>query len=385
MARQSLITKYREYVPGGDQKLGAYPAIGEHAFDIPALGWKELDHLYLHDGTYKKFPGWTAFGNMASSNPIIYGFDFKKFDNSRHLVTASKTNIYSINRSTGAATSIAGSFTGTNAQRWQSTILNDKLYITNGVDPIQEYQGNNIITALTGDASLPKSKYIITSAGHLVCGYTLEGATTYPRRVRWSKVGDPNTWIPNAATNDAGFIDLPDDIGELRNIANLGVNSFVAYGSSAIYILTFVGLPAIWLVQRQVTMQGLYMPYSLVAFNDRHFFLDTDDFKMFAGSIETQRLGIDRQASYFFADFKSSDFSNIYGFAHPILPLVGWVYVQREQTNFETGKAVFYNYANNTWSSRSSFPHWMICRFWDTVQQPDAEVLIGGSTNPPAV
>jgi hypothetical protein len=375
-------TKYSEYKPS-HPILGVYKDMESHPIDIPPLGWRDLDHLYIIDGTIKRFPGWAPLGAMESAYPIIYGYDFKKFDNSRHFVFASKSDIYYYNRSTGAITSIASGFSGTDSDRWQSSVLNDKLYLTNGEDAIQEYQGDAVIAALVGDESLPRAKYIITSAGHLVCGYTTEGTgddeTSYPRRVRWSDVGDPNTWVPNSDTNEAGVIDLPDDIGELKGIGNLGTNSFVAYGSSAIYLLSYIGLPAVWQVQRVVIREGLYMPYSLIVFNDKHFFIDQNDFKMFDGGSNTKRLGIDRVSTWFFEDFNSSDYSNVYGFAHPILPIVGWVYVPRTKSTYDDAKAILYNYANDTWTTRSEFPHWMMAAYRATTQQPDAEELIGGT------
>ena len=381
-------SNYREY-PVVQPILGVFKDMENHPLDIPPGGWRELDHCHVLDNSIQRYPGWaalipTAQGTtpLAEANHLIFGFDFQRLNNDRNLIVASKTNIYYSDRY-GATTSLKNGFTGTNSNRWTSCILNDKLYMANGVDAIQKLDPPSTIADLTGDASMPATcKYLISSAGHLVCGYTREGGPLayYPRRVRWSDLNNDNIWISDT-NNEAGYIDLPEDIGELRGIAPLGPNSFVAYGNRAIYLLSYVGLPVVWNIQRQVIREGLYMPYSLIVFNDRHYFVDSNDVKEFSGGSYTKSLGRNRISTWFFQDFNSSDLGNVFGFYHPIFPEVGWVYIPRTSTSLDwtAGKALIYNYAADCWSTRSNFPFSFVCDFQDTVQQPDAFVLLSGS------
>lgn len=378
---------------------GVYKDMESHPRDIPPLGWREADNVYVIDNTIKRFPGWAdLLTGFDAVNPLIWGYDHKAFTNARYFFTASMSDIFFYDRTPDPATctSIASGFTGDNSQRWQHAVINDYIYLVNGVDPIQKITlgATPTVAALaSGDPAQPTtSQYICSAAGHLVLGVTTESAQIFPRRVRWSAVGNPanyNTtvvpniipWTPDANLNDAGYFDLPDEIGVIQGIATLGQNAFIIYGTKAIYMASYVGLPLVWSFQRMVVNEGLYMPYSLINYNNAHFFLDTNDFKIYNGGQSTQRIGIDKVCTWFFSDFNTSNYSNIYGFAHPILPIVGWVYVQRDDASldFSAARCVCYNYVNQTWTTRYDFPHWMVTPFWASTQVPDALVLVSGN------
>lgn len=112
------------------------------------------------------------------------------------------------------------------------------------VDPVQYIDATAAAFAdLFTSALKPNAKYLCTSKVHLVLGWTQEGGTNFPRRIRWSAQGDPQDMDTGSAR--AGFIDLDASDGEIRSLAGFE-DYFLVWTDSKVFRFDYVGGIEVW-------------------------------------------------------------------------------------------------------------------------------------------
>lgn len=136
-----------------------------------------------------------------------------------------------------ALTDIVGTATaptGGPALRWDTTRFNGKQYFTNGTDNIYRYpNGSNEIDELT---TIAKARTVASYIGRLFLGNTVESATVFKDRVRWSIVSDDSDFT----TTGSGHIDLDETEGEVVKLLPLG-GVLVGYKSTSLFNLAATG------------------------------------------------------------------------------------------------------------------------------------------------
>lgn len=95
----------------------------------------------------------------------------------------------------------------------------DYLFVTNGVDDIQQWDGGagKFANATGWTAAAIKAKQLVAYQSHLVAGFTIESGTTCAFRIRWSATGTP----VDVTGVGSGFVDLvetPDWVVALRPV-----------------------------------------------------------------------------------------------------------------------------------------------------------------------
>lgn len=362
--------------------LGMFPDL--HMRDVPPQGFYLTDQFHIQDGHISKYLGWRDWSKIAipveNEDPATsvaenfnFGYDID-IDGSRYLIVGTKKYLYLWPHSGSIEEALNDTaFTGALTDRWQCAELNNKLYITNGVDKIQVFDGTTL-TDLTGDAP-SAAKFAVNSVNHLFVANTYEGTDYMERRVRWSDIDDPATWTPDPDNNEAGYVDMPSDIGsKIEAIGSLGPNGVAIYGNKAIYMANYIGGAPFYAFERKIIGEGLFAPYSLVGINDRHFFLGNKDFYVYNGGSDLQPLGANRVISYFFGDYDRTEPANIYGFAHPLYTEVWWVYVSKNDSTGFFSKALTYNWQSDTWAVRNYFPFSMLVTALSTEQRQIQDV-----------
>jgi len=369
-----MSSKYRDYIIKSPTKgvfLDLNPA------DVPLDGWRVMDQFHVRDGRVEKYPGWELFdedfttdttvGEVTTRVPLIWGQDFVIADGTRYFLLATKDDIYYYDRSDGSITSIMEGFSGYSTDRWQSAIMNGRLYLVNRVDNPVEFVNPSSIWNMVDDPLKPADAWCPDGANcianffnHLVFGNTLENGVRHPRRIRWSDIDDAKTFISTDA-NEANVYDFPEEIGEIKGMAVLGPNALIVYGTKAIYSVSYIGRPLIFAVERKITWEGLFAPYSLVAGVDAHFFIGNRDFYMYAGGSTLRAIGESRVATSFFSDFQQDSPDNVYGYVHPNLSEIWWPYISMNSTYHD--KMLAYNWEYDSWATREYFPHSMLTEF----------------------
>jgi len=116
---------------------------------------------------------------------------------------------------------------------WSTDSLSDKVYATNNVDFVQEYDiGDSLSNSFDdlenaagldvgGGNRLTKAKYLRAFEGYLFLGATTEASTYYARRVRWSDASDTDEWDATGST-DAGVKTMDQTDGELTGFGVSG-------------------------------------------------------------------------------------------------------------------------------------------------------------------
>lgn len=159
-----------------------------------------------YEGQLNKRLGLTLTGNDMSNNAILGLHTYLRSDGGKDLVTMEGTTLRYLNSTTWD--SLDTGFTTGLRTSFETCPLNDKLYIVNGTENTHSWDraavtNNACLTDMTN--AVPTGKVIKWHKNHMfVINNTKWGGTSYPNRIAWSALGDPDTWD---TTND--FIDLP--------------------------------------------------------------------------------------------------------------------------------------------------------------------------------
>lgn len=295
--------------------------------------------------------------NLGSQ--IQYLHDFVQQDETRYFLVGTLDTIYLLNRATGVFEPLnLIPFIGTSSIRWQSAPMNNKLYLVNGVDPIQEFDPPNLLdlseTPVDYLSSMPQTaRYIINSVNHLMVAYTAEGGTEFPTRVRWSDIDDPTIWTPNILVNEAGFKDVGEGGDPIKALTSGGMQQVRVYKNNSIHTLTYYGRPTIYSEDRVLANEGLLTPYAIASVNGVDFFVGHRDFYAFSGPRPTP-IGTQRVRNAFYGDVDFGSLLEVFAFIHPSLPEVWFVYKAKGSETFN--KCLAYNWELQIWFSRNYFP-----------------------------
>jgi len=353
-----MATKFTPFKVSGPWRGVLLDQLGR---DIPPNAFRVLDEFHIHENRVMKYLGWeewknSAGGSMLSSQDFLnFGYDFELQNGTRVFLVGSNKHIYSYPRSGEFTQLNTTPFSATKWDRWQAAELSNQLFLVNGVDPIQVFDGVELKNlSSVADSHIPEAaRYVENLVSHLTLAYTTESNTVYRQRVRWSKIDNPLVWEPSAGdNNEAGYFDFPQDLGVITGVRNLGPNAAIVYGTKQIYQMSYIGLPYVFSFERRVPDEGLFAPYSLASVNDTHFFLGSRDFYMFSGSLKA--LGFDRVIGTFWGEFDKRNSNAVYSFVHPYFNEVWWVYKSRNEPDLDFSKALIYNWQTDTWSTRGN-------------------------------
>jgi len=200
---------------------------------------------------------------------------FYKEDGNSWLIGISQDKAYKYNTGTKAYDSIQDGtdFTGTANNPFSTASFfdasSDEIFIiTNYKDAIRKWTGAGAIADLGGTP--PKAKYLNVYANFLMLGFTEESSTAYPRRVRWSAMGNGES---HPAENYKDFRKTSDWIVALRN---LGTRQ-VIYKERSISFMDYVGGALVFDVdENYVTGIGPLNEACIVLFEEEHIFLGFD-------------------------------------------------------------------------------------------------------------
>lgn len=170
------------------------------------------------------------------------------------------------------------------SRKWTSVAAEDKFFFCNGTDI---FRWPNALDPATGTYDSlddiatsveppPHAKFLEYFNNRLLAAYVVEGADTYPYRVRWSAEANHLNWEV-AGTPRGGFLDFFEESQEpITGLKGLG-DRCVVYKEHAIIDLIRTGLSDI-VFEQQVRVRGLGTRYSYtIASNGvNHFFLASD-------------------------------------------------------------------------------------------------------------
>lgn len=198
-------------------------------------------------------------------------------------------------------------------------------------------------TALSG--SPPRARHIAVVRDFVVLG-NISATAALPQTVQWCAINNANSWTADAATL-ADRQDLPGDGGWVQKI--IGGEYGVILQERAIFRMTFIGSPLIFQFDQIHNNIGAYAPQSVVAYQNKVFFLAEDGFYYFDGQ-NVNPIGRGKVDSTFFADLDTTYYYRIQGAIDPINKLTLWAYPAAGNTGGNPNKILVYSWAFNRWS-----------------------------------
>jgi hypothetical protein len=277
-----------------------------------------------------------------------------------------------------------------NHHRWSYFLYGGVIFFTNLLNKVSVFRYNaedelyelrtlddtnpitdDIATIGTINNLQPKAKYILMLDGHIVCAHTREThywdgnsiealpeETTYSGRFRWSQrdVLGQNLydWTPGTGSN-ADFLDVQTSqtyseygteitgFQAFRNVA-------IGYTRSAIYELSYVGLPSKMRLRTITSGVGCHYPYSVASAGDLHFFIGADNFYAFNGS-SVSPIGDKIWKVFKYAvnpdrEVAEKTWSWVRASAHQ----VWWFFISRDSyADWAFNKALIYDWITGSW------------------------------------
>lgn len=132
----------------------------------------------------------------------------------------------------------------TDLRSWSFCEFGD-LFIAAGIaEPVQFIDASASRFADLFTSTLkPKAKHVCSAKTHLVLGWTEEGGTDFPRRIRWSAQGDAADMDTGSAR--AGFVDLTATQGEVTGLVGFE-DFFLVFTQRRIIRFDWIGGEEVW-------------------------------------------------------------------------------------------------------------------------------------------
>lgn len=227
----------------------------------------------------------TGAGSVLPNQP---GFIYDaKFPDSTILQIITPSQVYAYTQAADTYVTDGQAFTGTYSDFWSGVMHNDNFMYSNGVDPIQvkttfSATGTNLASAISPNTY--KAWSLASLKDHLCLYHTVEGATEFFKRVRWTIKG-PLTL--SAGTTDfdsgtAGAIDLQDANGEIKCGAPLGAGVAI-YAERSIHLQTWVGGDQIFQFDKISPDIGVPGRRCVYSYSDVNYFLSQANIFSFDG------------------------------------------------------------------------------------------------------
>jgi hypothetical protein len=285
---------------------------------VPTDGLNRSDDSSLFDKAYspymknvvvertfvRKRRGYSLLGStgLPLSGTGMAMLRFVDSKGASHLIALTSTKAYlydSGNDEWDDISPAAGAFTGDADNRWNWTIATDTAYftnngggaliITNGVDDLQEYEGqaSDVFLALVhGYPSFSNAKEVQEFWNHLFIVNYNDGSNRV-RTIAHAVAGDVNDWSSDTAGN---FV-LTDTQGELLRAVKLGFD-MVLYSTKSISVVQYIGEETIFQIPTYVHGFGLLSNDSVINLPNLHLIM-CSDFQTYAyyGSINMVPVG----------------------------------------------------------------------------------------------
>jgi len=139
-------------------------------------------NVYVDKGTLRKRNGYTTVGDDVGNNRILGLHGYYKTDGTKELLMATGSTVYKLVGSTW--TSIKTGLTADTPMYFETA--NNQVYMTNGVDTVQRYDGNSVVD----DTAVPKGTIIKYYKNKLF----IAGVSGSPARLYFSAEGDASTF-----------------------------------------------------------------------------------------------------------------------------------------------------------------------------------------------
>jgi len=337
---------------------------------------EDSENIRYFQGKAEKVFGYEKFSanTVEGVEKIRHIKDYFMFDGSDLLVIATDTKLKYWNPTTSLFVDIGSYATGSDYNP-SSTIYNNKLYITNRNDWVKRYDGttldnvpaldDSVADDIEGGYASCKAKLIRGFQNFLMLGNTLEDGYDTSQRLRWSRYGNPTLWKnESSGAGQAGYMDFLEDYDPIMAMELLG-NALAVYKKKSIYLVSYVGPPAIFNKVRVVNDIGAISGNVVVPYKSGHYFCGLDNFYFFDGTNVTP-IG-DPIKKQFFGEINIAKKELIFGYLLKEFSEIWWVYpkLESDYPNY----AMVFNFDTGAWSHRKMPNCMAMGSYWQTASQ----------------
>lgn len=277
-----------------ERQFGIFDAIQGIREDIPSIkinkaySVKDSVNVHLRYGRTQRMQGRLRdiLDNSndrvqtTDANPIIRYHRHFSSDGTEYLFCATKAHIYLWSQSAGSYSTMLTC--ASDCELWDIVSYKGLVVVTNFVDKIQYWDETTPATTFAvldnasgldtdgGTTYVTKAKYLTTYENRILIGFTVEGGTTYPRRVRSCSVNDETDWQSTGGSGDAYSTDFSEGEGLLKGFGHYlqgDANLLVVFKDdlkSTHYFMWIVEADTVFETQRISNTGGLLATHSVV-------------------------------------------------------------------------------------------------------------------------
>jgi len=284
------------------------------------------------------------------------------------LFAGGRSKVYSVSP-VGAFTNVSGTtYTTPVTDRIRFTQFGASTIFTNNAQKLQYFDANTSTQFADLAADAPVAKYITVVRDFVVVANTLETATRYPTRVRWSGINDETEWT-YSQTTQADYQDIPDG----GNVVGIRGGEFgLVLMDSAIYRMTYVGTPFIFQFDNISRGTGCFEENSIAQYQGITFFLSDDGFYMCDGQT-VKAIGSEKVDRFFFDTLELSEISTMSAAVDPIKKLVVWNY----PTSGNLRKLLIYNFKTGRWTNADALVDYLSDASTGDITLEDLDTISG--------
>ena len=200
--------------------------------------------------------------------------------------------------------------------------------------------------ALSGASGAPTiSRQVLVSDTdrHVICiGANTIGTTVQDLMlVRWSDQENAVDWTPTA-TNTAGSLRLSSGSEIITAVETR--QQILIWTDASLYSMRFVGPPFTFSITLLANNVSIISPNAVVSVGDRVYWMDTENFFMYGGQMQTIPCTVLR---YVFDDINLEQRSQFFAGSNRMFNEVFWFYCSSDSDSID--RYAKFNYADNTW------------------------------------
>jgi hypothetical protein len=202
------------------------------------------------------------------------------------------------------------------------------------------------LSALSGSSGAPTiSRQVLVSDTdrHVICiGANTIGTTVQDLMlVRWSDQENAVDWTPTA-TNTAGSLRLSSGSEIITAVETR--QQILIWTDASLYSMRFVGPPFTFSITLLANNVSIISPNAVVSVGDRVYWMDTENFFMYGGQMQTIPCTVLR---YVFDDINLEQRSQFFAGSNRMFNEVFWFYCSSDSDSID--RYAKFNYADNTW------------------------------------
>lgn len=190
----------------------------------------------------------------------------------------------------------------------------------------------------------PIARYCERFAEFMMLG-NVDGAES---RVQWSSYNSPaTTWAPQRVTQ-SGFNDLNPRFGPVTALS--GGRYPMVFQERAVWLVQYIGPPAVWNFTIASEDRGCIAPFSVVTVGSQTFFLSQDGFWLTNGS-EFVPIGSQRVNRWFFETADNATLAETQGTVDWRNKCIIWAFKTSQNGGSDFDKALIYSWEQNRFST----------------------------------